>query len=178
MRCTACGGELMLTSVLPDETVAVRGVEHHTFICSACQITERRVGPQPERLHLEAGYMTAPVSFRERSDSFPLHRGRTGLSAANFAVVHNGPLDVVAYGRRPRGRARLRHRTMSRNPAKTHHASTRKPKRNSAPTAARPASSALADPREQASALTRELAEARVQQTATSENTRHQLVAR
>src|SRR5262249_10760487 len=25
---------------------------------------------------LEAGYMTAPVSFRERSDSFPLHRGR------------------------------------------------------------------------------------------------------
>src|ERR1700730_16214778 len=33
-------------------------------------------GPQPERLHLEAGYMAAPVSFRERSDSFPLHRGR------------------------------------------------------------------------------------------------------
>ena len=25
---------------------------------------------------LEAGYMTAPVSFRERSDSFPLHCGR------------------------------------------------------------------------------------------------------
>jgi hypothetical protein len=43
MRCTGCGGELMLTSVVPDETVAVRGVEHHTFICSACQITERRI---------------------------------------------------------------------------------------------------------------------------------------
>jgi transposase len=27
-------------------------------------------------LHLEAEYMAAPVSFRERSDSFPLHRGR------------------------------------------------------------------------------------------------------
>jgi hypothetical protein len=25
---------------------------------------------------VEAGYMTAPVSFRERPDSFPLHGGR------------------------------------------------------------------------------------------------------
>src|ERR1700730_18328477 len=61
-----------------------------------------------------------------------------------------------------------RRRTMSRKPAKTQHASTRKPKRNSAPTAARPASSTLADLQEQVSALTRELAEAREQQTATS----------
>jgi hypothetical protein len=51
--------------------------------------------------------MTAPVSFRERSDSFPLHRGRrpymtpSGRSAVNFAVLHNGPHDVVAYGRQP-----------------------------------------------------------------------------
>ena len=58
---------------------------------------------------------------------------------------------------------------MSRKPAKTHHASTRNPKRNSAPTAARPATSALADLQEQVGALTRELAEAREQQTATSE---------
>jgi hypothetical protein len=41
MRCTACGAELMiLTNVAPD---AVPGVEHHTFICSVCHITERRV---------------------------------------------------------------------------------------------------------------------------------------
>ena len=33
-------------------------------------------GPQPERLYLEAGYMTAPYRFAKRSDSFPLHRGR------------------------------------------------------------------------------------------------------
>src|SRR5260370_30303088 len=62
-----------------------------------------------------------------------------------------------------------RRRAMSRKPAKTQHASTRKPKRNSAPTAARPASSTLADLQEQVSALTRDLAEAREQQTATSE---------
>src|ERR1700686_4274384 len=58
---------------------------------------------------------------------------------------------------------------MSRKPAKTQHSSTKKPKRNNASAAARPASSALADLQEQVSALTRELAEAREQQTATSE---------
>jgi signal transduction histidine kinase len=58
---------------------------------------------------------------------------------------------------------------MSRKPAKTQRASTVKPKRDSAQTAARPASSTLAVLREQVRALTRELAEAREQQTATSE---------
>jgi GAF domain-containing protein len=58
---------------------------------------------------------------------------------------------------------------MSRKPAKTRHASTTKSKRNDTPTAARLTSSALADLQEQVSALTRELAEARDQQTATSE---------
>ena len=43
MRCTACGAELILTKVVPDHTVAVRGVEHHTFICSGCHVIESRV---------------------------------------------------------------------------------------------------------------------------------------
>ena len=30
----------------------------------------------PQRLHSKAGYMAAPERFAERSDSFPLHRGR------------------------------------------------------------------------------------------------------
>src|SRR6516162_7198357 len=66
---------------------------------------------------------------------------------------------------------------MTRKPAKTQHGSTTKPlRRNSAQTAARPASSTLADLQEQVGALTHELAEARKQlvdaleqQTATSE---------
>jgi hypothetical protein len=41
MRCTACTAEMMvLTNVVRD---AVPGVEHHTFICSACHTTECRV---------------------------------------------------------------------------------------------------------------------------------------
>ena len=50
-------------------------------------------------------------------------------------------------------------RATSRKPAKTQHGSTRKPKRNKLPTAARPASSTLADLQQQVSALTGELAE-------------------
>jgi hypothetical protein len=42
MRCRACGGELILGSVIPDPA-GVRGCEHHTFICSECHVTERRV---------------------------------------------------------------------------------------------------------------------------------------
>jgi two-component system NtrC family sensor kinase len=59
--------------------------------------------------------------------------------------------------------------TMSRKPAKTQYTSTKKPKRNNAPAAAPPASSTLVDLQEQVSALTRELAEAREQQTATAD---------
>jgi hypothetical protein len=41
MRCTACGAELMIVTNVARN--AVPGVEHHTFICSECHITERRV---------------------------------------------------------------------------------------------------------------------------------------
>jgi signal transduction histidine kinase len=58
---------------------------------------------------------------------------------------------------------------MSRKPAKMQHSSTKKPKRNNAPTAAPPASSTIADLQEKVSALTRELAEAREQQAATAD---------
>jgi signal transduction histidine kinase len=62
-----------------------------------------------------------------------------------------------------------RRRIMSRKPAKTRHASTTKSKRNHTPTAGRPATPTVADLQKQVGALTRELAEARDQQTATSE---------
>src|SRR5262245_52967545 len=57
---------------------------------------------------------------------------------------------------------------MSRKPAKTQHSSS-KSKRKNAPTGAPPVRSTIADLQEQVSALTRELAEAREQQTATWE---------
>ena len=62
-----------------------------------------------------------------------------------------------------------RRATIIRRKARTRPGKATKPKRNDAPTAAHPASSSLADLREQVSALTRELAAAREQQTATAE---------
>jgi GAF domain-containing protein len=59
--------------------------------------------------------------------------------------------------------------TVSRKPAKTQHRKPTRPKPNTAPAAARPTTPTTADLQEQVSALTRELAETREQQTATSE---------
>jgi len=62
-----------------------------------------------------------------------------------------------------------RRRTISRRPAKTRHGKTTKPKRSDAPTAVRRRSSSVANLQEQVAFLARELAEAREQQTATSD---------
>jgi len=43
MRCTACDAELILTNVVPENTQALHGFEHHTFICSGCPRSLRRV---------------------------------------------------------------------------------------------------------------------------------------
>jgi class 3 adenylate cyclase/putative methionine-R-sulfoxide reductase with GAF domain len=62
-----------------------------------------------------------------------------------------------------------RRRTVSRKPAKTRHRKTTKPKRSTVSTAARRASSSVAELKEQIEQQARELGEAREQQTATSE---------
>jgi hypothetical protein len=42
MRCLACGAEMILINV-EDSTMTVPGFEHHTFVCSECHDTERRL---------------------------------------------------------------------------------------------------------------------------------------
>ena len=34
MHCTACDAKLILANVVPENTAAIGGFEHHTFICS------------------------------------------------------------------------------------------------------------------------------------------------
>jgi hypothetical protein len=41
MRCVACGTEMVLMSVVPDDRLGVTGFEYHVFICSACHDVER-----------------------------------------------------------------------------------------------------------------------------------------
>lgn len=43
MRCMACGANMVLTAVVPDETMMVRGFEHQTFRCLDCNVTEVRL---------------------------------------------------------------------------------------------------------------------------------------
>ena len=41
MRCFVCDADMVLVSVLPDQTMA--DLEHHTFLCSECRDAERRL---------------------------------------------------------------------------------------------------------------------------------------
>src|SRR5712691_10338314 len=43
MRCMACGAEMVLMNVVEDNTISVSGFEHHTFMCSECHDSERRL---------------------------------------------------------------------------------------------------------------------------------------
>jgi hypothetical protein len=43
MRCLACDAEMILMKVVKDDTMAVPGFEHHSFMCSACHDVERRL---------------------------------------------------------------------------------------------------------------------------------------
>jgi hypothetical protein len=61
MGCTSCGGELILTNVVPEKSATA--FEHHTFICPACRITASRVvlmrhgreeDPKPLQIYLTA----------------------------------------------------------------------------------------------------------------------------
>ena|SRR6516162_2726863 len=69
MRCAACGAELILTNVVRD---TVPDVEHHTFICSECHVTERRV------VLVKRGRVdeTAPIPVLPATPSKPASAGR------------------------------------------------------------------------------------------------------
>jgi len=43
MRCLACGADMVMVKAVPDDTMAVAGFEHHTFMCSSCGDSERRL---------------------------------------------------------------------------------------------------------------------------------------
>jgi hypothetical protein len=43
MRCMACGAEMILTTVIEDETMPVPGFQRHAYMCSSCHDTEQRL---------------------------------------------------------------------------------------------------------------------------------------
>ncbi|MFZ1095316.1 MAG: hypothetical protein WAN75_39880 [Xanthobacteraceae bacterium] len=86
MRCTACGAELILTDVVPDDTARIRGCEHHTFICPGCHVTERRV--VLTRHGREDDSMPVPVEALPRiSPSLPEHEEQVAPAGLLGRVV-------------------------------------------------------------------------------------------
>jgi hypothetical protein len=89
MRCTSCGAELILTKVVPDESVALRGLEHHTLVCSACHVTEHRVlfikhGRETDSLPMP---MQAAQPMKRRSTEQDDHVAVPGLLNRVLALV-------------------------------------------------------------------------------------------
>jgi hypothetical protein len=65
----ACGGEMILMSVVQGDTMGVPGFEHRTFACSDCQDIERRLvftkqsgDDDTEPMPLQAAPPIAPAS--------------------------------------------------------------------------------------------------------------------
>ncbi len=72
MRCMACGAEMILMNVVEDDTMAVPGFEHHTFMCSECHDVERRLVFTKHALEGDTGPVpvhAAPSIAGEQSDN-------------------------------------------------------------------------------------------------------------
>ena len=65
MRCMACGAEMHVVQVVPDNTLMVPGYEHHTLQCSGCNDIERRLvfnREAAEQAAIAAEAESAPVA--------------------------------------------------------------------------------------------------------------------
>jgi hypothetical protein len=60
MRCMACGEEMLLVGIVPDQDAAVEGFERHLLKCSRCRDTEERL------------VFNRPAKFMPEHDAPPL----------------------------------------------------------------------------------------------------------
>jgi hypothetical protein len=67
MRCMACGAEMRLMQVVPDDTMMVAGYEHHTLQCTGCDEVERRLVFSREKTPVES--VPAPPAKREAPET-------------------------------------------------------------------------------------------------------------
>ena len=68
MRCMACGAEMRVVEVVPDETTMVPGYERHTLQCTGCNDTERRLVFSREKTPVES---VPPPTQAEAPQSAP-----------------------------------------------------------------------------------------------------------
>jgi hypothetical protein len=98
MRCVACGAEMHLIEMAPDETMMVPGYEEHTFECSGCRdrvrqlvFIPRAIGPlTSERLRLP------PAGRKSQSKGGTAKGGWAGAVPPIKAMYVVGILTVIA----------------------------------------------------------------------------------
>jgi hypothetical protein len=80
MRCGACGTEMVLTSVIPDDRLGVPGFEYHAFMCLACHdVGRHRVFTKHGR-ERDPG----PIPAIPRHLLHQLHQYRASAAAPGF----------------------------------------------------------------------------------------------
>jgi hypothetical protein len=67
MRCMACGAEMRLVQVVPDDTMMVAGYERHTLQCTGCNDVERRLVFSRQKTPVDS--VPAPPTKRAEPDS-------------------------------------------------------------------------------------------------------------
>jgi hypothetical protein len=98
MRCMACGAEMTLVNVAHDDTMAVPGFEHQTFVCPECQDVEQRLvfTKQDSDGHTEAmPERTAPVVV-PASTAQDEHVAASGFLTRAMAPAQTLPIEQEA----------------------------------------------------------------------------------
>jgi hypothetical protein len=78
MKCLACSAEMRLTEVCPDERT-VGGIERHTFRCSACAHTAKRLMLNRSRVPI---ITNLPVVIPPNAPVMDPHNGRPAAQTA------------------------------------------------------------------------------------------------
>jgi hypothetical protein len=94
MRCVACGAEMHLIEVAPDEIMMVPGYEEHTFECSGCHDRVRRLVFIPRAIGpLTSERMRLPAASLKTQNKGVTAKG--GLARAVRAVLPIKAMYVV-----------------------------------------------------------------------------------
>ena len=80
MKCLACSAEMRLTEVCPDRTT-VCGIERHTFRCSACAHTAKRLMLNRVRMPIT----NLPVVIPPKAPVIDPHNGRPAAAQSAWA---------------------------------------------------------------------------------------------
>jgi hypothetical protein len=98
MRCMACGAEMRLMQVVPDDTMMVAGYEHHTLQCTGCDEVERRLVFSREKTPVDSvpappAKRVAPETTGQETERQSERVAAPGAWARAVAMFRGRPMD-------------------------------------------------------------------------------------